>query len=105
MEAEIKPLAQVQEGNRATGAKFRSLWSQPYIWVILPPILSALWLVPCLDKPSTPIPFPLLPTEGLFLGQRLSLLGAAGKRARAENTTFTLSFLAEGDGRKKLVKN
>lgn len=80
------------------GEKFRSLWSQLCIWVILPPLLNALWFIPCSDKHDTPIPVPLLPTEGLLLGQRLSLPGAAGKKATAENSTFSLSFLVQGDG-------
>lgn len=75
IEAEIKLHAQVQEGNRATGAKFRSLQSQPCIWVILPPLLNAPWLIPCSDKPDAPIAVLLLPAEGLLLGQRLSLPG------------------------------
>lgn len=41
----------------------------------------------------------LLLMEGLLLGQRLSLPGVAGKKAMAENSTFTLSFLAQEDGR------
>lgn len=49
------------------------------------------------DKPNSPIPVTSLPTEGLLLGQRFSLPGAAGKKATAGNSTFTLSFQAQRD--------
>lgn len=111
IESEIKLHAQLQDGNRAMGAKFRSLQSQLCTWVILPPLLSAPWLIPCSDKPDTPHPHsfpahrgPVAWTEALLLGQRLSVPGAAEKKATAENSMFTLSLLAQGDVGWVLIK-
>lgn len=62
-------------------SKESTVWSplsQPRVWVILPHS----------DKPDTPIPGPLSPTEGLLLGQSPSLPAAAGSKATAKNSTF-----------------
>lgn len=79
LEMEAERAASPSSGGEQS--KESTVWSplsQPRVWVILPHS----------DKPDTPIPGPLSPTEGLLLGQSPSLPAAAGSKATAENSTF-----------------